>query len=129
VSQLQTLYDEYPCVDGDHKLRIPEVDEPVTHRRVIVDRGEEDEKDTPVSALHAFAKGAVFGLIVVGYILFNLLTVLSLVVTINGLPTWIGRGFGIHQLTLRLVLWRYVFDPITFFIGMSPSTGHFSSFA
>jgi len=33
------------------------------------------------------------------------------VATINGLLTWIGRGFGIHQLTLQLVL-RYVFYPI-----------------
>ena len=98
------------------KLRIPELDEPVTRGRIIVDRGQEDEKDAPVNALHAFAKGAVFGLIVAGQILCNVLTVLSLVATINGLLTWIGRGFGIHQLTLQLVL-RYVFYPITFFIG------------
>ncbi|KAN0138308.1 Na+ dependent nucleoside transporter C-terminus domain containing protein [Lactarius tabidus] len=99
------------------KLRIPETDEPVTRGNVIVDRGEEDEKDAPVNALHAFAKGAVFGLIVAGQILCNVLTVLSLVATINGLLTWIGRGFGIHHLTLQLVL-RYVFYPITFFIGV-----------
>ena len=98
------------------KLRIPELDEPVTRGRIIVDRGEENEKDAPVNALHAFAKGAVFGLMVAGQILCNVLTVLSLVATINGLLTWIGRGFGIHQLTLQLVL-RYVFYPITFFIG------------
>jgi CNT family concentrative nucleoside transporter len=98
------------------KLRIPEMDEPVTRGRVIVDRGAEDEKDAPVNTLHAFAKGAVFGLIVAGQILCNVLTVLSLVATINGLLTWIGRGFGIHHLTLQLVL-RYVFYPITFFIG------------
>jgi CNT family concentrative nucleoside transporter len=99
------------------KLRIPEMDEPVTRGRVIVDRGAEDEKDAPVNTLHAFAKGAVFGLIVAGQILCNVLTVLSLVATINGLLTWIGRGFGIHHLTLQLVL-RYVFYPITFFIGV-----------
>jgi hypothetical protein len=59
---------------------------------------------------------------------------LSLVATINGLLTWIGRGFGIHQLTLQLVL-RYVFYPITFFIGNvapfrvpSLTRRHFSSF-
>ena len=100
------------------KLRIPELEEPVTRGRVIVDRGE-DEKDAPVNALHAFAKGALFGLVVAGQILCNVLTVLSLVATINGLLTWIGRGFGIHQLTLQLVL-RYVFYPITFFIGTPP---------
>ena len=36
---------------------------------------------------------------------------------INGLLTWIGLGFGIHQLTLQLVL-RYIFYPVTFFIGV-----------
>src|SRR6266702_7141358 len=99
------------------KVRVPELEEPVTRGRVVVDRGE-DAKDAPVNALHAFAKGAVFGLIVAGQILCNVLTLLSLVGTINGLLTWIGRGFGIHHLTLQLVL-RYVFYPTTFLIGTS----------
>ena len=47
----------------------------------------------------------------------NVLTILSLVAAINGLLTWIGRGFGIHALTLQLIL-RYVFYPITFFMGV-----------
>lgn len=46
----------------------------------------------------------------------NVLTVVSLVATINGLLTWIGKGFGLHQLTLQLIL-RYVFYPVTFFTG------------
>ncbi|KAH9032639.1 Na+ dependent nucleoside transporter C-terminus-domain-containing protein [Lactarius hengduanensis] len=101
------------------KLRVPEMEEPVTRGSVIIDRGE-DAKDAPVNALHAFAKGAVFGLVVAGQILCNVLTLLSLVGTINGLLTWIGRGFGIHHLTLQLVL-RYVFYPITFLIGVPRS--------
>jgi hypothetical protein len=61
-----------PALTAISKLRIPEVDEPVTHRRVIVDHGEEDEKDAPVNVLHTFAKGAVFGLIVAAcHILFR----------------------------------------------------------
>ncbi|KAH9961509.1 Na+ dependent nucleoside transporter C-terminus-domain-containing protein [Russula dissimulans] len=102
------------------KVRVPEVDEPLTRGRVVLDRGEEDTKDAPVNALHAFAKGAIFGLIVAGQILCNVLTILSLVATINGLLTWIGRGFGIHHLTLQLAL-RYVFYPITFFLGVPRS--------
>jgi CNT family concentrative nucleoside transporter len=98
------------------KIRMPELEEPVTRGRVVVDRGEEDTKHAPVNALHAFAKGAIFGLIVAGQILCNVLTILSLVATINGLLTWIGRGFGIHRLTLQLIL-RYIFYPITFFLG------------
>ncbi|KAI0785574.1 Na+ dependent nucleoside transporter C-terminus-domain-containing protein [Abortiporus biennis] len=97
------------------KLRIPELEEPVTRGRVIVDRGE--EKNGPVNALHAFSKGALFGLIVAGQILTNVLTVVSLVATINGLLTWIGHGFGFHHLTLQLIL-RYIFYPVTFFIGV-----------
>lgn len=99
------------------KLRVPELEEPVTRGRVIVDRGEEDTKHAPVNALHAFAQGAVLGLVLAGQVLCNVITILSLVATINGLLTWIGRGFGIHHLTLQLVL-RYVFYPITFFLGV-----------
>ena len=98
------------------KLRVPELEEPVTRGRIVVDRGAEGAKNAPVNALHAFAKGAVLGLVLAGQILCNTLTILSLVATINGLLTWIGRGFGIHQLTLQLGL-RYVFYPITFFLG------------
>ena len=97
------------------KMRIPEMDEPVTRGRVTVDRG--DEKNPPANALHAFANGAVFGLKIAGQILCNVLTVLALVAFINGLLTWIGRGFGIHALTLQLIL-RYVFYPLTFFMGV-----------
>jgi CNT family concentrative nucleoside transporter len=44
-------------------------------------------------------------------------TILALIATVNGLLTWIGRGFGIHQLTLQLVL-GYIFYPLTFFMGV-----------
>lgn len=98
------------------KMRIPETDEPVTRGRVTVDRGDSD-KNPPTNALHAFSQGALFGLIVAGQILANVLTVVSLVAAINGLLTWIGRGFGLHALTLQLVL-RYVFYPVTFFMGV-----------
>jgi CNT family concentrative nucleoside transporter len=47
----------------------------------------------------------------------NVLIILSLVATINGILTWVGRGFGIHQLTLQLVL-GYIGYPITFFLGI-----------
>ncbi|THH20785.1 hypothetical protein EW146_g641 [Bondarzewia mesenterica] len=98
------------------KVRMPELDEPVTRGRVVVDRGIAD-KDAPASALHAFSKGSLFGLIVAGQILCNVLTILSLIATINGLLTWIGRGFGIHHLTLQLVL-GYIGYPVTFFLGV-----------
>ncbi|KIK68833.1 hypothetical protein GYMLUDRAFT_34826 [Collybiopsis luxurians FD-317 M1] len=99
------------------KMRFPELDEPVTKGRIVVDRGSAGEKNPPANILHAFSKGAVFGLVVAGQILTNVLTVLSLVAAINGLLTWIGRGFGIHALTLQLIL-GYVFYPIAFFLGV-----------
>ncbi|KAK0213012.1 Na+ dependent nucleoside transporter C-terminus-domain-containing protein [Desarmillaria ectypa] len=98
------------------KIRMPEHDEPVTRGNIVIDRGESKEQ-APSNALHAFSQGAVFGLIVAGQILTNVLTVLSLVSAINGLLTWIGHGFGIHQLTLQLVI-GYMFYPITFFLGV-----------
>jgi CNT family concentrative nucleoside transporter len=49
------------------KMRFPELDEPVTRGRVVVDRGE--EKNAPANALHAFSQGAIFGLVVAGLIL------------------------------------------------------------
>lgn len=68
------------------KMRLPELDEPVTRGRVVVDRGSSQEKYPPVrlaaenllrklkstqaNALHAFSKGAVFGLVVAGQILY-----------------------------------------------------------
>ena len=97
------------------KVRIPELEEPVTRGRVVVDLGK-NTKDAPANALHALAKGAMFGLVITGQILCNVIAILSFVATINGLLTWIGRGFGIHQLTLQLGL-RYIFYPLAFFIG------------
>jgi len=98
------------------KIRIPEIEEPVTRGHVTIDRGVDDDK-APANALHAFSQGALFGLVVAGQILTNVLTVLSLVAAINGLLTWIGLGFGIQQLTLQLIL-RYIFYPVTFLIGV-----------
>jgi CNT family concentrative nucleoside transporter len=51
------------------KLRVPETDTPVTLGRVVVDRGQESERDGPANAMHAFCKGAIFGLVVAGQIL------------------------------------------------------------
>jgi CNT family concentrative nucleoside transporter len=51
------------------KMRIPEVDEPVTRGRIVVDRGDDDDQNKPVNALHAFSLGGLFGLKVAGQIL------------------------------------------------------------
>lgn len=63
------------------KMRIPETEEPVTRGRVAIDRGNTDENKKPANSLHAFSQGAIFGLVVAGQILANVLTVLSLIAT------------------------------------------------
>ncbi|KAF8335977.1 Na+ dependent nucleoside transporter C-terminus-domain-containing protein [Cantharellus anzutake] len=99
------------------KLRFPETDEPVTRGRIVVDRGAHNARDAPVNALHAYSQGATFGLLVAGQILTNVLTILALVYMMDGLLTWIGKGFGIHNLTLDLIF-GYVFCPLTFLMGV-----------
>ncbi|KAF8269535.1 Na+ dependent nucleoside transporter C-terminus-domain-containing protein [Lactarius quietus] len=73
------------------------------------------ETEEPVTWKNS--NGALSGLIIAGQVLCNVVTILSVVATINGLLTWIGRGFSIHALTLQLVL-RYIFYHATFFIGV-----------
>lgn len=51
------------------KMRVPELEEPITRGRVVVDRGKEERGGRPANVLHAFSKGATFGLIVAGQIL------------------------------------------------------------
>lgn len=51
------------------KMRIPEIDEPVTRGRVIIDRGKDEKGGPPANALHAFSRGATFGVIVAGQVL------------------------------------------------------------
>jgi len=99
------------------KLRYPEIEEPVTRGRVVVDRGNMSKGPQPANAIQAFSQGATFGLVVAGQILTNVLTVLALVYTVDGLLTWIGKGFGIHQLTLQLIF-GYIFYPFAFLMGV-----------
>ncbi|KAG6828746.1 hypothetical protein H0H87_001005 [Tephrocybe sp. NHM501043] len=74
------------------KMRLPETEEPVTRGRVTVDRGEK-AGSKPLRVDYDF------------------------VGRINGLLTWIGRGFGIHHLTLELII-GYIFYPVTFFLSV-----------
>ncbi|CAE7160202.1 unnamed protein product [Rhizoctonia solani] len=99
------------------KLRIPEIDEPLTRDQEIIGQDVEDKHDRPANVLHAFSKGAAFGAIVAFQILCNVIAVLALVYTIDGLLIWIGKGFGIHELTLDLIF-GYLFYPVTFLLGV-----------
>lgn len=53
-------------------MHMPELDEPITRGQVVVDRGDEDKSKKPANALHAFSRGATFGVIVAGQIVYVL---------------------------------------------------------
>jgi len=99
------------------KIRVPETEEPVTRGRVVVDRGSHERGGPPANVLHAFSRGAIFGVVVAGQILANVLTILALIYAADGLLTWVGKGFGIQALTLELIL-GYIFYPVTFLMGV-----------
>ena len=47
----------------------------------------------------------------------NVLTILALVYVIDGLLRYIGNGFSIQELSLKLIL-GYIFYPLAFFLGV-----------
>jgi CNT family concentrative nucleoside transporter len=59
------------------KLRYPEIDESVTCGQVVVSHGSEGREGKAANVLHAFSNGAIFGLVIIGLILANVLTILS----------------------------------------------------
>ena len=97
------------------KLRFPETEETITSKAFT---WPEQQEDRPINALHAFADGAWLGIKIAGIIGANLLCIISLLGLINGLLTWWGHYFGIHNLTLETIL-GYVFYPVAFFLGVS----------
>ncbi|EGG03362.1 uncharacterized protein MELLADRAFT_38047 [Melampsora larici-populina 98AG31] len=103
------------------KLRFPETGSPLTAGTITIP----ESKQHDLNALHAFSNGAWFGLRVAGMILANVLSVLALVYTIDGLLTWIGQFWsldpqGPHPLTLELIF-QYLFYPIAWLMG-TPSS-------
>ncbi|KAG0145918.1 hypothetical protein CROQUDRAFT_45084 [Cronartium quercuum f. sp. fusiforme G11] len=99
------------------KLRYPELGSPVTAGEISIP--ESKEKD--LNLLHALSNGAWFGLRVAGMVLANVLSILALVYTIDGLLTWIGQFWsldphGPHPLTLELIF-QYLFYPIAWLMG------------
>ncbi|KAH9811931.1 Na+ dependent nucleoside transporter C-terminus-domain-containing protein [Melampsora americana] len=103
------------------KLRFPETGSPLTAGTITIP----ESNKTDLNPLHAFSNGAWFGLRVAGMILANVLSVLALVYTIDGLLTWIGQFWsldpkGPHPLTLELIF-QYLFYPIAWLMG-TPSS-------
>ncbi|EXJ87649.1 CNT family concentrative nucleoside transporter [Capronia coronata CBS 617.96] len=97
------------------KLRYPETEQTLTAHGFVAPENPADEK--PVNFLHAASQGAWQGIKIAAIIGANLLVVISLIGVINGLLGWWGRYWGIHHLTLELIL-GYIFYPVAFFLGV-----------
>ncbi|OAV98675.1 hypothetical protein PTTG_07696 [Puccinia triticina 1-1 BBBD Race 1] len=102
------------------KLRFPEDGQPLTAGEVRIPEDEQiNRKDS--NALMTFSDGAWLGLRVAGMILANLLTILALLYTVDGLLTWIGQFWGMdpngtYPLTLELIL-QYLLYPVAWLMG------------
>ncbi|MBW0534553.1 hypothetical protein O181_074268, partial [Austropuccinia psidii MF-1] len=101
------------------KLRFPENSTSLTAGGMVISKEEDTEKEG--NAIQAFSNGACLGLKIAGMILANVLTVLGLLYTVDGILTWIGQFWGMdpngsHPLTLELIL-QYVFYPIAWLMG------------
>lgn len=107
-----------PSAISISNMRMPEVETPLFANKLVVDRGELEYKERGNWIL-AFSNGAKLGIYIAGLVLTNILCVLALLYAFDGLLTWIGRSFSIHEptpLTLELIL-TYVFYPISWLMG------------
>lgn len=96
------------------KMRMPEIDDPITDNKVTIPESDEPKH---INALHAFSDGAWVGLLVAGMIVSNILVIIALVALINSLLGWIGGFFQVPQLTLTLIL-GYILYPVAALLGV-----------
>ena len=96
------------------KMRMPELEEPVTERRVII---EYSDAAKYVNAFHAFSDGAWIGLLVAGMIVTNIIVIIALIALLNALLGWVGGFFQISQLSLTFIL-GYVLYPVAALLGV-----------
>lgn len=102
------------------KIVYPETEEPDTAGRVVVDR-QESEDGRAHNFFEALSNGASLGLQVALLVFCNVLVLVTLVTTINGILAWIGNALYITDsngpLTLQLIV-GYLLWPITFMLGV-----------
>ncbi|CAO1636881.1 unnamed protein product [Parajaminaea phylloscopi] len=109
-----------PASIAASKLVYPETEESDTAGRVVVDRQEADDEKAH-NFFEALSNGASFGLKVALLIFCNVLVLVTLVTTVNGILAWIGNALYITDengpLTLQLIV-GYVLWPLTFMLGV-----------
>lgn len=112
-----------PASIAASKMVYPETEESDTAGRVVVNR-EESEEDRAESFFEALSNGASFGLKIALLIFCNVLVLVSLVTTLNGILAYIGNSLYITDsngpLTLQLIF-GYVLWPLTFMLGVPGS--------
>ncbi|SAM81086.1 related to Sodium/nucleoside cotransporter 2 [Ustilago bromivora] len=103
-----------PASIASAKMVVPETETPVTAGSVNIQL---NEKADAVDPLHAFSNGAWLGVRVAALIFCNVLCIVSLLYTVNGLLTYIGNFWTINNLTLTLIL-GYVLYPFCWCMGV-----------
>lgn len=98
------------------KLRYPETEVPVSNSKFNIPSHLEDEATRPKNVLQAFSNGATLGLRIAGTMMIQCMCIIGLVALCNGLLTWFGNYWNIHELTLELMLF-YILYPIGFLLG------------
>lgn len=113
------------------KIVVPETQRPRTLGHVVLNRGtSEDSDEVPddersANAFHALSNGAAFGVKVVWLIWANIIAILSMVYTINGILGWIGEFWGMsrqgdYELSLYLI-GGYILYPYVWLLGVEGS--------
>jgi CNT family concentrative nucleoside transporter len=110
-----------PAAIAASKMVYPETQEVESAGTVSVTSAEQMQ-DGSSGTLHAFSKGAWFGVKVAGLIFANVLVLLSLVYVINGILAYIGNAWYITDanrgpLSLELII-GYVLWPLTYMLGV-----------
>jgi len=96
------------------KMRMPEVEEPITKRNIFVPPTDEPKH---ANALHAFSDGAWTGLLVAGMIVANILVIIAVVAMINALLGWLGGFFQVPQLSITFLA-GYILYPVAALLGI-----------
>ncbi|RCK55260.1 Solute carrier family 28 member 3 [Candida viswanathii] len=105
------------------KLRYPELENPISSGKIMIPKlenvdsdGEKDENKEAHNVLQAFSNGATLGLKIAGTMMIQCMCIIAIVALANGILTWFGNYWNIHELTLELML-SYLLYPVSFLLG------------
>ena len=95
----------------------PETEVPFSNSKFNIPTHLEDEATRPKNVLQAFSnESSTLRLRIAATIMIQCMCIIGLVALCNGLLTWFGNYWNIHELTLELML-SYILYPIGFLLG------------